>query len=111
MGGLHGQRTSDDPLGLMMTVLDDAGFTSVVATNCEQTYHRYVAARRAAVGDDARSTASSGPKRTALGEGWFVTTRNTWYAGDEPVAEMLFRVLKFVPGTAAAGHARPCCAR
>jgi uncharacterized OB-fold protein len=41
-----------------------------------------------------------GPKRTALGEGWFVTTRNTWYVGDEPVAEMLFRVLKFAPGTA-----------
>ena len=36
-----------------------------------------------------------GPKKTALGEGWFVTTRSTWYVGDEPVAEMLFRVLKF----------------
>jgi uncharacterized OB-fold protein len=38
-----------------------------------------------------------GPKRTALGEGWFVTTLNTWYVGDEPVATMLFRVLKFSP--------------
>jgi uncharacterized protein len=46
--------------------------------------------------DDVR-----GPKTTALGEGWFVTTLNTWYVGDEPVAEMLFRVLKFAPGTAA----------
>ena len=26
----------------MMAVLDDAGYTSVVATNCEQTYHRYL---------------------------------------------------------------------
>jgi uncharacterized OB-fold protein len=38
-----------------------------------------------------------GPKRTALGEGWFVTTVSTWYVGDEPVAEMMFRILKFRP--------------
>ena len=31
-----------DPLGQMMTALDEAGFTSVVATNCAQTYHRYL---------------------------------------------------------------------
>jgi uncharacterized OB-fold protein len=30
-----------------------------------------------------------------------VTTRSTWYVGDEPVAEMLFRVLKFRPKPAA----------
>jgi uncharacterized OB-fold protein/acyl dehydratase len=99
MGGLHGARTSDDPLGRMMNLLDDAGFTSVVATNCEQTYHRYlrpgeqVSVRTAL--DDVR-----GPKQTALGEGWFVTTLNTWYVADEPVAEMLFRVLKFMPPVA-----------
>jgi len=31
-----------DPLGLMTAVLDDAGFTSVVATNSEQEYYRYL---------------------------------------------------------------------
>ena len=97
MGGLHGQRTSDDPLGLMMAVLDDAGYTSVVATNCEQTYHRYLR-HGEQLTVTTRLDSVVGPKRTALGEGWFVTTRNTWYAGDEPVAEMLFRVLKFAPG-------------
>jgi uncharacterized OB-fold protein/acyl dehydratase len=101
MGGLHASRTGDDPLGRMMNLLDDAGFTSVVATNCEQTYHRYlqpgeqVSVRTTL--DDVR-----GPKTTALGEGWFVTTLNTWYVGDEPVAEMLFRVLKFRPPAPAA---------
>src|SRR3954452_19769819 len=30
MFGLHGQRGGDDPLGQMMTVLDAAGYTSVV---------------------------------------------------------------------------------
>jgi hypothetical protein len=96
MGGLHGQRSDDDPLGVMMQVLDDAGFTSVVATNCEQTYHRYLRpGEHVAVATTLESVV--GPKQTALGEGWFVTTLNTWYVGDEPVAEMLFRVLKFAP--------------
>jgi uncharacterized OB-fold protein len=47
----------------------------------------------------------TGPKRTALGEGWFVTTRNTWYSDGEPVAEMDWRVLKYRPAVAAAGPA------
>jgi hypothetical protein len=101
MGGLHRPRTSDDPLGRMMAVLDDAGYTSVVATNCEQTYHRYLRP-----GEQVSVTTTLetvvGPKRTALGEGWFVTTLNTWSVGAEPVAEMRFRVLKFVPSPPAA---------
>jgi uncharacterized OB-fold protein len=96
MFGLHGQRAPDDPLGAMMTILDDAGFTSVVATNCEQTYHRYLR-QGEHVSVTTRLDNVVGPKRTALGEGWFVTTTNIWYVGDEPVAEMLFRVLKFRP--------------
>jgi uncharacterized OB-fold protein/acyl dehydratase len=96
MAGLHGQRSSDDPLGQAMTLFDAAGYTSVVATNCEQTYHRYLQP-----GEQVEVSTSLedvvGPKRTALGEGWFVTTRNVWTVGDEPIAEMLFRVLKFAP--------------
>jgi uncharacterized OB-fold protein len=96
MAGLHGQRALDDPLGAMMRILDEAGYTSVVATNSDQTYHRYLK-----VGEHLSVTTSledvTGPKRTGLGEGWFVTTRSTWYVGDEPVAEMRFRVLKFKP--------------
>lgn len=96
MFGLHGSRSDDDPLGTMITVLSEAGYTSIVATNCEQTYHRYL---RYGEEVELASTLESvvGPKRTALGEGWFVTTRNTWYVGEEPVAEMMFRVLKFAP--------------
>ena len=96
MGGLHYTRSSDDPLGLMMGILDDAGFTSVVATNCDQTYHRYLT-----LGEEVTVTTKLdnvvGPKKTGLGLGWFVTTRNIWYVGDEAVAEMVFRVLKFAP--------------
>lgn len=96
MAGLHGSRAPDDPLGLMMSVLDREGFTSVVATNCDQTYYRYLA-----VGEQVSVTTElddvTGPKHTARGEGWFVTTRNKWYVGTELVAEMLFRVLKYKP--------------
>ncbi|MEU7907175.1 OB-fold domain-containing protein [Actinoplanes sp. NPDC049118] len=97
---MRGLRPADDdqgdPLRAMSTVLDEAGFTSVVATDCEQTYHRYLrAGERVAV--RSRLVEVSGPKRTALGEGWFVTTESTWYVGDDPVATMRFRVLKFRP--------------
>jgi uncharacterized OB-fold protein len=95
---------SGDPLGLMSAVLDDAGFTSVVATNSEQEYYRYL---RPGEQLTVRSSLEgvTGPKQTALGEGWFVTTRSTWYAGDEAVAAMRFRVLKYrgVPGPGVRG--------
>jgi hypothetical protein len=99
MPGLHGVRAADDPLGAMMGILDGAGFTSVVATNCSQTYHRYLR-HGEQLEVSTRLDDLVGPKRTALGEGWFVTVTNTWYCGDEPVAEMRFRVLKFRPAAA-----------
>jgi uncharacterized protein len=84
---------------VMMPALDEAGYPAIVATNCEQTYHRYLkVGERVSV--RARLVDVTGPKRTALGEGWFVTTRSTWLAGEEPVAEMNFRVLKYRPGSA-----------
>ncbi|BAL87125.1 hypothetical protein AMIS_19050 [Actinoplanes missouriensis 431] len=83
-----------DPLQAMSSALDDAGFPHVVATDSEQVYHRYPR-----VGEEisVRSRLESvvGPKRTALGEGWFVTTRSTWFSGAEPVASMTFRILKY----------------
>lgn len=41
MRGLHPE-SDEDPLGRMSEALDTAGYTSVVATNCEQTYHRHL---------------------------------------------------------------------
>jgi uncharacterized OB-fold protein len=63
----------------MMTLLDDEGLTSVVATNCDQTYLRPLV-----VGDRllVRSVIESisEPKRTGLGTGRFVTTRQDYVA-------------------------------
>ena len=98
MRGLHGTRTADDPLGLVNNLLDEAGYTSIVATNCDSTYFRYLRhGEETAI--STRLEDVVGPKVTGLGEGYFVTTRNTWWVGDERVGEMLFRVLKFKPGT------------
>ena len=96
MPGLHGTRGGDDPLAAMSALLDEAGYSSIVATNCDQVYHRYLR-----VGEQlavrTRLVDVAGPKRTALGEGWFVTIRSTWTAAGEPVATMDFRVLRFKP--------------
>lgn len=99
MPGLQGSRGDDDPLGQLVSVLDEAGYTSIVATNCDQTYKRYLRhGERLAVRAELVDVA--GPKQTALGEGWFVTTRSTWCSGEEAVAAMDFRVLKFRPAAA-----------
>jgi uncharacterized protein len=108
MPGLQPPAADDgtDPLGQMMRTLDEAGFPAVVATNCAQTYHRYLR-HGELLSLRAELTDVTGSKRTALGEGWFVTTRNVWYSGGEPVAEMDWRVLKFRPAPAAQAGPEP----
>ncbi len=84
----------------VFSLLDDAGFTSVVATNCDQEYLRPL------VLGDRLSAASvlesvSGEKATALGDGHFVTTRTDFTdATGLPVATMRFRILRFRPRVA-----------
>jgi uncharacterized protein len=85
-----------DPLHRMMGVLDQAGFTSVLGTNSDQTYDRYLRAGELP-SVSLRLDSVVGPKRTGVGEGYFVTTRSVWRVGDEQVGTMLFRVLKFTP--------------
>jgi hypothetical protein len=89
-----------------MELFDGAGFVGVVATNCDQTYHRYLRP-----GEDvsvvAELTDVVGPKNTALGEGYFISQRITWQVGDEDVAEMDWRILKFRPADADQAQAVP----
>jgi uncharacterized OB-fold protein/acyl dehydratase len=104
MPGLRRAGDGSDPMSQIVTVLEDAGYTSVVATNSDHVFHRYLRhgellTLRVALID------LIGPKRTALGEGWFFTTRNTWYSGADPVATMDFRILKFRPPGSASGRA------
>ncbi|MFI7703333.1 bifunctional MaoC family dehydratase N-terminal/OB-fold nucleic acid binding domain-containing protein [Nonomuraea sp. NPDC049480] len=97
MQGLPATAKDRSPVDDVLAALNAAGYTGVVATNCEQTYHRY-----ARLGERltpaTRFSGLAGPKRTALGVGYFATWNVIWYAeDDEPVAEMMFRVLKFRP--------------
>ena len=83
----------------LMNLIDGAGFTSVVATNCEQEYDRMLH-----VGDHLKTRtvleSVSEEKQTGLGVGHFVTTRVEYTTVDgEPVGRQLFRILKFKPGT------------
>ncbi len=74
-----GTSQGDGPNDRMMKLLDDEGLTSVVATNCEQTYGRPLV-----VGDRllVRSVIESisEPKRTGLGIGRFLTTLQEYVA-------------------------------
>ncbi len=92
-------RTGGSAQDELMALLESEGFTSVVATNCEQEYARYLH-----LGDHLSTTtvieAVSGEKATGLGVGHFVTTRVEYRTDDgELVGTMRFRILKFRPGT------------
>ena len=93
-----------DPAGLpqnkqieLHQLLTDHGYTSVVATNCEQGYSRYLRP-----GDEISLTTTiesiSEEKATALGIGYFINTRDVFHdQNGEEVGWMTFRVLKFMP--------------
>jgi uncharacterized OB-fold protein/acyl dehydratase len=99
MFGLGGDRPKDDPMGPMMELFDANGYVGVVATNCEQTYHRYLRpGEEVSVSAEMRDVV--GPKKTALGEGFFINQHIVWRVGDEDVAEMNWRILKFKPAEA-----------
>jgi uncharacterized OB-fold protein len=96
MMGLGRTRSDDDPLARAMKLFDDAGYVGVVATNCDQTYHRYLKPGEL-VAMSAEITDVVGPKQTALGEGYFINQKIHWHVGDEEVAEMDWRIMKFLP--------------
>ena len=101
----RGGGAAQSPSDQVMALLNEAGYTSVVATNCDQHYERPL------VPGDHLSVTSvidsiSGEKRTGLGIGRFLTNRLEYRDQDgELVATMLFRILKFKPGTGAAAKA------
>jgi uncharacterized OB-fold protein/acyl dehydratase len=84
----------------LFDVLNAAGFTSVVATNCDQEYMRpVVLGDRLSVSSVIESV--SPEKHTGLGDGHFVTTRLEYTdQRGELVAAMRFRILRFRPRAA-----------
>jgi 3-oxo-4,17-pregnadiene-20-carboxyl-CoA hydratase alpha subunit len=98
------------PLAEVLRLLDEAGYTSVVATNCRQEYARYLRpGDRLSVCSQIASV--SDEKQTALGPGRFVDQVMVYRdERGEVVARMTFRILKFRPparATAAPGPQAP----
>ncbi|MEU1600154.1 OB-fold domain-containing protein [Streptomyces sp. NPDC005708] len=106
MGGLSGHAGRSDAYDELLGLLDEAGCTSVVATDCEQEYLRPLRP-----GDEVRFDAViesvSDRKRTKLGAGYFVTTRMEVRVDDEPVGTHRFRILKYAPAREASRGRRP----
>jgi acyl dehydratase len=96
--GITFERDESNPQGAALSVLDAAGFTSTVAVNSDLEQDRPLR-----LGDWVHSTLTlediSPEKQTGLGTGHFVTSRIRYYVDDEVVGSVLFRVLKFKPGT------------
>lgn len=80
----------------MFALLDGAGYTSVVATDCEQEYLRPLRPGDRITFDTVVESVSP-RKTTKLGTGYFVTTRTDVRADGEPAGTHRFRILKYRP--------------
>jgi acyl dehydratase len=81
----------------MLWLLDQAGYKSIVATNSELEFERYLR-----LGDRLYAStvfeSVSGEKTPARGRGYFVTWVTTYLdADDQVVGRQRFRVFKFKP--------------
>ncbi|GAA1597471.1 bifunctional MaoC family dehydratase N-terminal/OB-fold nucleic acid binding domain-containing protein [Streptomyces globosus] len=110
MGGLSGHGGRSDAYDELLALLDAAGCTSVVATDCEQEYLRPLRPGDT-VTFDAVIESVSPRKTTRLGTGHFVTTRMDVLAGGEPAGTHRFRILKYAPTAAPAPAPAPAPAQ
>lgn len=98
MGGLSGHTGRAAAQDELFGLLDGAGYTSVVATDCEQEYLRPLRP-----GDritfDAVIESVSQRKTTRLGTGYFITTRMEVRAGGELAGTHRFRIIKYAPAS------------
>ncbi|MFF4848361.1 bifunctional MaoC family dehydratase N-terminal/OB-fold nucleic acid binding domain-containing protein [Streptomyces sp. NPDC001194] len=96
MGGLSGHGDRSSAYDELLALLDGAGCTSVVATDCEQEYLRPLRPGDT-VSYDAVIESVSPRKTTKLGTGHFVTTRMDVRADGELAGTHRFRILKYAP--------------
>lgn len=98
MVGIEGpKREGDGPYERMNALLFSRGFTSVVGTNSEQTYRRYLKPGDKLLMRTVIDSISD-EKTTGLGTGHFVSTRQDYYdEAGELVGSMLFRIFRFRP--------------
>ncbi len=113
LGGVEMAQVGDGPRDKQQELhqlLSAHGYPSVVATDCEQEYRRYLRP-----GDRVTATTTiesiSEQKATALGIGYFIDTRTVFrdQQGQE-VGWMTFRVLKFKPAQEPQASPQPATA-
>ena len=115
MRGLRTKGGPGSPPQAIIRLLADAGYPSIVATDCEQDYARYLRP-----GDRVTATTTvetvSEEKHTGLGDGFFVTCRCEYTdQSGEVVGTQRFRMLMYRPkesasvvaGDAPGGGRRP----
>ncbi|MEU5275908.1 OB-fold domain-containing protein [Streptomyces asoensis] len=102
MGGLGGHGRRAHAYNELLSLLDDVGCTSIVATDCEQEYTRALRPGDEVVFDTVIESVSP-RKTTKLGTGHFVTTRTDVRVGEALVGTHRFRVLKYAPAPGGRG--------
>ncbi|WP_395370291.1 bifunctional MaoC family dehydratase N-terminal/OB-fold nucleic acid binding domain-containing protein [Streptomyces tubercidicus] len=96
MGGLSGHADRSGAYDELSGLLDSAGYTSIVATDCEQEYLRPLRPGDRISFDSVIESVSE-RKTTKLGTGHFITTRMDVRANGEAAGTHRFRVLKYAP--------------
>ncbi|GAB7102892.1 bifunctional MaoC family dehydratase N-terminal/OB-fold nucleic acid binding domain-containing protein [Streptomyces phaeofaciens JCM 4814] len=96
MAGLSPHTGRARPYEELLALLDEAGCTSIVATDCEQEYLRPLRPGDEVTYDSVIESVSP-RKTTKLGTGYFVTTRTDVRVGPDLVGTHRFRVLKYAP--------------
>src|SRR4029077_15737086 len=97
--GQRYERQAGNPQANVLTLLEEGGFTSTLAVNSELEFTPYLRP-----GEVVRSIQTleswTEAKKTASGAGHFVTARYRYETIDgDHVGDVVFRVLKFKPGT------------
>ncbi|WP_425245984.1 bifunctional MaoC family dehydratase N-terminal/OB-fold nucleic acid binding domain-containing protein [Streptomyces sp. NEAU-NA10] len=106
MGGLGGHTSRTRAYEELLALLDEAGCTAVVATDCEQEYVRPLRPGDE-VAFDSVIESVSGRKTTKLGTGYFVTTRTDVRVDGELAGTHRFRILKYAPAHRKPKERRP----
>lgn len=106
MGGLSGHQGRAAAYDELSALLDAAGYTSIVATDCEQEYLRPLRPGDEVTFDTVIEAVSE-LKTTKLGTGHFITTRMDVRVGGEPAGTHRFRVLKYAPAQRKPKSERP----
>jgi uncharacterized OB-fold protein/acyl dehydratase len=103
--------TKENPYGVL-EILEKQGYPAVVAVNSNLNFDRYITMGEKLYYTTVLDSVSE-EKTTALGTGFFVTLKMTYFSEnpegkeDEKVGDMMFRVIKFKPAERPEKKAEP----